>query len=198
VLYQLSYVGEPFTVAGLRRIARPSGGVRQAFASSSAATLLPGHTVDWFSIPLRVFTWPPQKFNRWSKKRGADRLGLMREGSEVLTPAIELAKQVGPTGIMWGTDEEVQERMRGWAEESVEHRAKLLAYANGHPADDVRELANEFVGAIGTSFSATYYLFVTRNTAQGGDGMKSFENATQRQEEAVALGERLLKKIRSY
>jgi hypothetical protein len=144
-----------------------------------------------------LLRWPAQAFNRWTKKRGADRLTLMREGSDVVTPTIELAKQVGPTGIMWGTDEEVQQRLREWDEEWVHRRAVLLAYTNGHPSDDVKELANELVDAIRTSL-ATYYLFTTRNTAQSGEGMESFEKATQRQEEAVALAERLLKTIRDY
>jgi hypothetical protein len=59
--------------------------------------------VDWFSIPFVSSPGPRQWFNGWTKRRGADRLALMREGSEILTPAIELAKQVGPTGIMWGS-----------------------------------------------------------------------------------------------
>ena len=115
--------------------------------------------MDWFSIPIRVVTWPPQKFNRWSKKRGADHNALVREGSEILTPVIELAKQVGPTGIMWGSDEEMRQRLRVWNEQFFEQRrATLLTYANGHPSDDVREPANELVDAIGRSFSATSYL----------------------------------------
>jgi len=155
--------------------------------------------VDWFSILIRVVTWPPQWFNRWTKRRGADRLALMREGSEILTPAIELAKQVGPTGIMWGSDEEVRQRLREWNEQFFEQRrAALLTYANGHPPDDVREHANELVDAIGRSFSATSYLFFTRNTAAKGEGMETFHDAERRQDEAVALAEKLLQKIRRY
>ena len=155
--------------------------------------------MDWFSIPIRVVTWPPQKFNRWSKKRGADHNALVREGSEILTPVIELAKQVGPTGIMWGSDEEMRQRLRVWNEQFFEQRrATLLTYANGHPSDDVREPANELVDAIGRSFSATSYLFFTRNTAAQGEGMETFHDAERRQGEAVALAEKLLQKIRRY
>jgi hypothetical protein len=134
-----------------------------------------------------------------AKRRGADRLALMREGSEILTPAIEFAKQVGPTGIMWGSDEEVRQRLREWNEQFfVQRRAMLLTYANGHSSDDVRELANELVDAIGRSFTATSYLFFTRNTAAQGEGMETFHDAERRQDEAVALAEKLLQKIRRY
>jgi hypothetical protein len=56
--------------------------------------------MDWFSIPIRVVTWPPQKFNRWTKKRGSDRNAQVREGSEILTPVIDTAQKVGPGGII--------------------------------------------------------------------------------------------------
>jgi hypothetical protein len=49
-------------------------------------------------------------------------------------------------------------------------RTVLLTYANAHPSDDVRELTGEVVEAIGTSLSATRYLFLSLNTAGMGDG----------------------------
>lgn len=55
-----------------------------------------------------LLRWPAQAFTCWTKKRGADRLALMREGSDFVTPAMDLAKQVGPTGILRGADEEVR------------------------------------------------------------------------------------------
>jgi hypothetical protein len=67
-----------------------------------------------------------------------------------------------------------------------------------HPSDDVKEIANELVAAVGTSFGATTYLFLSLGTAGSGEGMQVFEQATQRQEDAVALAERLLKTIRDY
>jgi hypothetical protein len=154
--------------------------------------------MDWFSIPIRVVTWPPQKFNRWTKKRGADRNALVREGSEILTPVIDIAKKVGPGGIMWGSREEIEARLREWDEEWTQLRSRLLTYANAHPSDDVRTLANELVEAIRTSFSASYYLFLTLNTAARGEGMETFHNAERRHDEAVALAEKLLQKIRRY
>ncbi len=77
-------------------------------------------------------------------------------------------------------------------------RSRLLTYANAHPSDDVKTLANELVEAIRTSFSASYYLFLTLNTAARGEGMETFHNAERRHDEAVALAEKLLQKIRRY
>ena len=139
--------------------------------------------MDWFSIPARAVTWPVQRFNRWTKKRGSDRNAFVREGSEILTPVIDMAKKVGPGGIMWGSREDIEARMREWDEEWTELRGRLLTYANAHPSDDVRTLANELVEAIRTSFGATYYLFLTLNTAAQGEGMETFHSAEQRHDE---------------
>jgi hypothetical protein len=154
--------------------------------------------VDWFSIPIRLVTWPPQKFNRWTKKRGSDRNALVREGSEILTPVIDMANKVGPAGIMFGSSEEISTRLREWDEEWTQLRGRLLTYANAHPSDEVRKLANELVEAIRVSFSATYYLFITLNTASRGEGMETFHNAERRHDESIALAEKVLERIRRY
>jgi hypothetical protein len=99
--------------------------------------------MDWFSIPIRVVTWPPQKFNSWTKKRGSDRNALVREGSEILTPVIDMAQKVGPGGIMLGSRDDIEARLRKWDEGWTQLRGRLLTYANAHPSDDVRTLANE-------------------------------------------------------
>jgi hypothetical protein len=122
----------------------------------------------------------------------------VREGSEILTPVIDTANKVGPGGIMLGSREEIEARLREWDEEWTQLRGRLLTYANAHPSDDVRTLANELVEMIRTSSSATYYLFLTLYTAARGEGMESFHNAELRHDEAVALAEKLLEKIRRY
>jgi hypothetical protein len=149
-------------------------------------------------VAFAPFRWATGNFNRWTKRRGADRLALMRAGSEALTPMMELARMVGPAGIMWGDRNEIDQRFFGWADDWERMRTVLLTYANAHPSDDVRELTGEVVAAIGTSLSATRYLFLSLNTAGMGDGMDNFHNAEQRQREALALAERLLQKIRDY
>lgn len=101
----------------------------------------------------------------------------VREGSEILTPTIDIANRVGPAGIMFGSREEIEARMREWDAEWTQLRVTLLTYANAHPSEDVRKVANELIGAIGTSFSATWYLFLTLNTAAQGEGMETFHNA---------------------
>jgi hypothetical protein len=154
--------------------------------------------VDWYSIPLRLVTWPPQKFNRWSKKRGSDRNTWVREGWEILTPVIDMANKVGPGGIILGSREEITARLREWDEEWTQLRGRLLTYANAHPSDEVRKLANELVEAIRVSFRATYYLFLTLNTTARVEGMEPFHNAERRHDESVALAEKLLQKIRRY
>jgi hypothetical protein len=63
---------------------------------------------------------PLRWFNNWTKKREADRLALMRAGSEVVTPVIELAKAVGPTGIMWGDQEQIQQRFVAWERSGID------------------------------------------------------------------------------
>jgi len=154
--------------------------------------------VDWFSIPIRLVTWPPQKFNRWTKKRGSDRNALVQEGSETLTPVIDMANKVGPGGIMLGSREEITARLREWDEEWTQLRGRLLTYSNAHPSDEVRKLANELVEAIRVSFSATYYLFLTLGATSRSEGMEPFHNAERRHNESVALAEKLLQKIRHY
>jgi hypothetical protein len=96
---------------------------------------------------------------------------------------------------MWGSREEIEARLRELDEEWTQRRGRLLTYTNAHPSDDVRQLANELVEAISTSFSATYYLFLTLNTTEG---METFHNAERRHDEAVALAGKLLQKIRRY
>ena len=140
---------------------------------------------------------PYQWFNRWTKKRGADRNALVREGSEIVTLVIDFAKRVGPAGIMPGSHEEIYARLRGWDEEWVDLRARLLTYTNGHPGE-LRKAASTIVEAMGTSLSATWYLFLSLNTAPQEDGMQNFRNAERRQNEAIALAEKLLQEIRDY
>ena len=136
-------------------------------------------------------------FNRWTIKRGVERLQLMRAGSEAVTPMIELARMVGPTGIMWGSREEVDTRFFGWTDEWERLRRELLTYTNAHPSEKVKEQGQGVAEAVGTSLSATRYLFLTQTT-HGDDVMESFHNAEARQAEAIESAERLLKTIRSY
>ncbi len=122
----------------------------------------------------------------------------MREGSEAITPMIELARMVGPTGIMWGERAEIEERFVGWADEWEQKRAALLTYANGHPSDEAKELAREVVAEMSTSLGATRYLFLSVHTRGMSEGMDTFHNSEKRQQEAIALAEHLLEKIRRY
>lgn len=61
---------------------------------------------DWLlTIPRLV--WAPIGWaDRRIRRRAIDRQTLVREGSSVVTPVIQLTKGLGPTSIMWGTDEE--------------------------------------------------------------------------------------------
>jgi hypothetical protein len=61
-------------------------------------------------VAFAPFRWATGSFNRWTKRRGSDRLALMRAGSEALTPMMELARKVGPAGIMWGDRNEIDQR----------------------------------------------------------------------------------------
>lgn len=69
----------------------------------------------------------------------------MRDGSAALTPMIELARMVGPTGIMWGDAKQIEQRFAGWADDWERLRQSLLTYANAHPSETVREQAEETV-----------------------------------------------------
>jgi hypothetical protein len=57
--------------------------------------------IDW--LAARSLWSPAQATRRRIKKWGADRQALVREGSEAVTPVIQLAQEVGPVGVMWGT-----------------------------------------------------------------------------------------------
>jgi hypothetical protein len=149
--------------------------------------------VDW--LAARSLLSPVLAIRRRVKKWGADRLALIREGSEVVTPLIELAKTIGPTGIMWGEQAEIQQRFVGWAEEWDRLRPALLTYANAHPSEEIKTEANELVPVFGASFGSTRYLWLQLSTSET---MEDFNVATERQKEAVAAAEKLLEKIRRY
>ncbi len=142
------------------------------------------------------FLWTPiRAFDGWLKKRGAGRQALVREGSEVVTPLIEFAKTVGPTGIMWGDQQQINERFLGWAEDWDGLRPALQTYANAHPSEKIKNQAAELVPAIGASLGATRYLSLRTPSA---DTLDAFNVATEKQAEAVALAERLMGAIRRY
>jgi hypothetical protein len=51
---------------------------------------------------------------------------LVREGSEVVTPAIEFTKNLGPASILFGTDEFIDAQLRKTLERWDELRPPLL------------------------------------------------------------------------
>jgi hypothetical protein len=95
---------------------------------------------------------------------------------------------------MWGSVEQVNERFLGWFQQWESIRADLLIYTNGHPSEKIKNLADEVVGAVGQSFSATRYLSLQLPTST----MDDYHNAVARQTEAVVSAESLLEAIRRY
>jgi hypothetical protein len=151
--------------------------------------------VPWLSTALRV----PQLFSQWGyrslKRRFADRESLVREGADVVTPVIDRARQAGPEATVWGTDEEVIARL-GAAQEAWEgERTSLLTYANHHPSEEIRQLAQETAQAIQRAFSATSYMVYTRKTATD---MKDYNESKDKHAEAVELAQKLMDAIRAY
>jgi hypothetical protein len=73
-------------------------------------------------------------------------------------------------------------------------RPALLSYANAHPSEKVRAQAQELVPAVGASFGSTGLSLRTPSS----DTMEAFNIATEKQNEAVALAERLMETIRRY
>jgi hypothetical protein len=149
--------------------------------------------VDW--LAGRSLVSPGLWVRRRVKKWGADRQALIREGSAVVTPVIQLAKEIGPGGVMWGDDAEITQRFVGWSDRWDELRTGLLTYANYHPSEKVNSQAHALVPAIVASFGSARYLSLR---SPGSDTMDSFHAAEQRQTEAVALAEELMETIRRY
>jgi hypothetical protein len=75
---------------------------------------------DWLlTIPRLVLAplrWSVRKAQRWT----TDRRALVKEGSNAVTPVVQLVKGLGPTSIMLGTDEHnaayLKERHAEWQE----------------------------------------------------------------------------------
>ena len=109
---------------------------------------------DWLLALPRLVLWPI----RWSwervKRHAIDRQALVREGSAVVTPAIQVAKGLGPVSIMFGRDDQVwdylEEKRTEWDALSV----KVLTCGNHHPSERVRRLAHDAVDAVWSDYRA--------------------------------------------
>ena len=119
---------------------------------------------DWLLTVPRLVWAPARWVKRKIQRRALDRQALVREGSEVLTPVIQLAKSLGPNAITWGADEEnqayLQERKDSW----LGLRESLLTYANQHPSDAVRALAHDVNEAVWEDLRNTAWLLRARRT----------------------------------
>jgi hypothetical protein len=150
---------------------------------------------DWL---LTIPRWP-WSLVRWARRRlgkhALDSHALVREGSRVVTPVIELVNTLGPASIVWGTDEQhesrLQERHTMW---SV-MRGYLLTYANQHPSNRVRASAHELAEAVSADLVGTAWLLRARKTEST---MDSYHASEQAHAEALAKAERLMAEIRGH
>jgi hypothetical protein len=85
----------------------------------------------------------------------------------------------------------VQERADQWPE----LRDALMTYANHHPSDRVRVLAEEVEGVVWTDLNHTAVLLATRGTATT---TQDFEASERSHKNALETTERLMKEIRRY
>jgi hypothetical protein len=126
--------------------------------------------------------------------RTAERRNLRREGSEVVTPAKELVSQLGPEGILFGTDEELDVYLRDcqakWWEQL---RPPLMVYLNHQPSERVRVLGEEFALAVANSIGSTRYLLAVRKTATT---MAEHDAAAKYKADTLAKADELLVEIR--
>ena len=126
--------------------------------------------------------------------RHTERRELRREGAAVVTPVTELLTGLGPEAILWGSNEEISEHLREWHTRWwQQRRPALLEYANHHPSERVRRLANELVIAFGSAFASTQYLFESRGTSET---MEPYHDAKRCKGEAVAKADELMVEIR--
>lgn len=150
---------------------------------------------DWLLTIPRVL-WSPVRWTvRRLRKQGLDRQALVREGSRIVTPIIELTKTLGPESILWGTDEHHEERLQERAAMWQVSRGHLMTYANQHPSDRVRSSAHELDEAVSVDLARTALLLHRRKTETT---MDLFHASEQAHAEALALGERLVVEIRRY
>jgi hypothetical protein len=126
--------------------------------------------------------------------RAEERRKLRREGSEVITPAKELVSQLGPEGILFGTDEEIDAYLRDCQKKWWEQlRPPLMVYLNQHPSERVRELGEEFALAVAKTIGSTRDLLAGRKTATT---MAEHDAAARYKADALTKADELLKEIR--
>jgi hypothetical protein len=150
---------------------------------------------DWL-LTIPRWLWSPIRWaGRRLRRHALDRHALVREGSRVVAPVIELVNTVGPTPILWGSDEHqeahLQERHTMW---SV-MRGHVLTYANQHPSDRVRASAHELADAVSVDLVKTALLLRGRKTEST---MDSYHASEQAHAEALDKAERLMDEIRRY
>jgi hypothetical protein len=154
-------------------------------------------------VLVDVLLWLPRTLaSAWgwawgrTKRHALNRQQLVKEGSEVVSRVQHFVESIGPTSIVWGTNEQaseyLQERHRVWHEEL---KGPLRAYANGHPSDEVRHLGRDVERMVADDLSATIYLLSSRNSADAGNAHRASAEAHQK---AQLEAERLMIAIRAY
>jgi hypothetical protein len=110
-----------------------------------------------------------------------------------VTPVVEL-QGLGPDAIACGSEDQINQHLREvhrrWWDE---RRPALMVYANQHPSDRVRELANELATAFQRALMSTRYFLYSRKTAETMDDYHATEQRTQ---EALAKAEELMEQVR--
>lgn len=91
----------------------------------------------------------------------------MREGSRVVTPVIQFTEGLGPTSILWGSDEENQRYLQEQSDKWLGLREALMVYVNHHPREAVRALGEEVEQAVSEDLNATAWLLMNRKSEVG-------------------------------
>lgn len=150
---------------------------------------------DWvLTIPRLLWSsirWVTRRFRRYA----VDRQALVGEGSEVVTPVIQLVKAIGPLSITWGTDEENSRRLTKRLAQWKRLSGPLMAYANRHPSDRVKALGAEVENVVMADLTSTALLLKTRKTAETKD---VFDASERTHAEALEKVELLMNEIRRY
>jgi hypothetical protein len=84
---------------------------------------------------------------------------------DVVSRVQQFAESLGPTSIMFGSDDAHRAYLQDRHSTShKELRGPLRTYANLHPSDEIRRLGREVESAVGSDLSATIYLLAMRGS----------------------------------
>ena len=140
----------------------------------------------WLTAPFR---WVSGKV----RKHYVDRDQLIREGSQVVTPAIACAEAMDVSSVLYGSEDEVTIRLLEQSDTIKAVLSDLQTYLNAHPSEEIRIHGQEAVDLL-DSVSGRMWLLASGVQA---DDVGFREAIVLQHQTRVAMKE-LMQEIRDY